>query len=87
MTTNEIRSTVRNFIRTNFIFDENRVLDDDVSLLGAGIIDSTGILELISFLEDTYALKFRDKELVPGNFDSVSKICSFVSLKLPPTSG
>ncbi len=87
MTNNNIATTVQHFIRTNFLFDETRTLEVDASLLGTGIIDSTGILELISFLEETYGLKFKDEELVADNFDSVAKISTFVSSKLPAISG
>lgn len=78
----EIRTVVHQFIRTNFIFDEKAELKDDQSLLGSGVIDSTGILELLAFLEETYHLKFQDNELVGENFDSIKKITVFVAQKL-----
>jgi acyl carrier protein len=64
------------------MFDDKKTLDEEESLLGSGIVDSTGILELIAYLEETYQLKFRDDELVADNFDSVAKISAFVSRKL-----
>jgi acyl carrier protein len=82
MTHDELRVTVQEFIRKNFIFDEKAQLGDDQSLLGTGIVDSTGILELIAFLEVTFNIKFADHELVADNFDSVSKILSFMTRKL-----
>ena len=81
MKSDEVRTRVRDFINTNFLFDDKRVIGDDESLLGSGTVDSTGILELISFLEDTLNLKFKDHELVADNFDSIAKIVSFVSKK------
>jgi acyl carrier protein len=76
-----IRTEVRNFIKTNFIYSDTKQLNDDESLLGSGVVDSTGVLELIAFLEEKFQLKFADSELVADNFDSVSKIISFVSQK------
>jgi acyl carrier protein len=85
MTQDQIREDIRQFIRKNFVFDARRVLEDKESLLGSGVIDSTGILELISYLEEHFAVKFEDTELTGENFDSIEKITSFVSGKL--TSG
>jgi acyl carrier protein len=82
MTQEEIRTRVHQFIRKNFLFDEKATLTDDQSLLGSGVVDSTGILELISFLEDTCKIKFEDSELVADNFDTVNRISSFVAHKL-----
>lgn len=85
MTHEELRAPVRQFIRKNFVFDDKTQLDDDQSLLGTGIVDSTGILELIAFLETTCNVKFTDNELVADNFDSVTKIIAFMARKLPRT--
>ncbi len=78
----EVGNQVREFIQRNFVFDDRRVLDPGESLIGSGIIDSTGVLELIGFLENTYQLRFEDDELVAGNFDSLEKISKFVLGKL-----
>jgi acyl carrier protein len=78
----DMHSTVQQFIRKNFIFDDKTQLGDDQSLLRTGIVDSTGILELIAFLEVTFKVKFADHELVADNFDSVSRIISFMNRKL-----
>ena len=78
----DIQKTVRDFIQQNFIFDSNIVLENDESLLGRGIIDSTGVLELIGFLEEKFQLQFGDDELVAENFDTVVKICDFLQKKL-----
>ena len=83
----EIAATTRDFIKKNFLFDNKRTLGADESLLGSRIVDSTGILELIAFLEETYSVTFKDDELVADNFDSVSKIASFIAHKVSNTSG
>jgi acyl carrier protein len=76
-----IRTEVREFVKKNFIYSDTKQLNDDESLLGSGVVDSTGVLELIAFLEEVFKLKFADSELVAENFDSVNKIVSFVSQK------
>jgi acyl carrier protein len=78
----DIQKAVRDFIRQNFIFDPNTVLANDESLLGAGIIDSTGVLELIGYLEEKFQLQFGDDELVAENFDTIIKITAFLKKKL-----
>jgi acyl carrier protein len=78
----DIQKAVRDFIQQNFIFDSNTVLANDESLLGAGIIDSTGVLELIGYLEEKFQLQFGDDELVAENFDTIIKITAFLKKKL-----
>lgn len=81
MTQDEVRTKVHQFIRKNFLFDDQTTLLDDQSLLGSGVVDSTGILELIAFLEETCRVKFEDSELVADNFDSIDKIAGFITAK------
>ena len=64
-----------------FLFDSNAVLEKDQSLLGSGVVDSTGILELISFLQSTYSISFKDDELVADNFDTLGRIGAIVMAK------
>jgi acyl carrier protein len=78
----EIQKTVKDFIQKNFIFDAATVHGDDESLLGTGVIDSTGVLELIGYLEEKYQLTFDDNELVAENFDTILKITAFLQKKL-----
>jgi acyl carrier protein len=78
----DIQKTVREFIQQNFVFDPNITFADDESLLGTGIIDSTGVLELISYLETKFQITFEDSELIGENFDNVFKIASFLKTKL-----
>lgn len=82
MTREELSAAVLEFIRKNFVFEEKTQIGENQSLLGTGIVDSTGILELIAFLETTFKIKFADSELVADNFDSLSKIISFMTRKL-----
>jgi len=75
--------TIRNFIIESFIIDGNpNQLDNDQSLLESGIIDSTGILELVSFIEEHYEVKIEDEELVPDHLDSVNNVVKFINKKL-----
>ena len=78
----DIGTTVNKFISKNFLFDESKSVPENDSLLGSGVIDSTGILELIAFLEQEYNVKFEDSELVAENFDSINKIKAFISKKI-----
>ena len=73
--------TIRKFVIDNYLFGEEGTLSDEDSFMETGIIDSTGILELVRFLESTYTIKVTDEELLPDNLDSVSKIVSFILAK------
>ena len=74
---------IREFIIANFLFGQagNTLKDDDSFLIG-GIIDSTGVLELVGFLETQYGISIDNEELIPDNLDSVNKVASFVRRKL-----
>jgi acyl carrier protein len=82
MTQEELQSKVRQFIRKNILFDDKVALEDDQSLLGSGVLDSTGILELITFLEETCGVKFENNELVSENFDTIARISAFIMTKV-----
>ena len=73
---------IRNFVITTFLFGEAGDLQDDTSFMGGGIIDSTGILELVMFIEETYAIKVQPEEMLPENFDNVNRVAAFISRKL-----
>ena len=73
---------IRDFILTNLVFDEGAALGNDTSFLDSGLIDSTGFLELIMFLESTYGIKVAPEEMVPGNLDSVNRAAQFLKRKL-----
>ena len=78
-----MRNEVREFFVENFLFgDETNMIADDVSFMESGTIDSTGILEIIEFLEDKYSILIEDSELTPENLDSLNAIVGFVNRKL-----
>ena len=73
---------IRTFIFENFLFDaEQEVLQNDTSFLEQGIIDSTGILELVELLEEEFSMSVEDDELVPENLDSVNLLSAFITRK------
>lgn len=74
-------SEVRAFIVDNFLFGLDDGFSDDTSLLGQGILDSTGVLELVAHLEEVYDIKVNEDELLPKNLDSISAIAAFVASK------
>jgi acyl carrier protein len=79
----EARDRLRAFIIENFLFgNENASLDDGESFLESGIIDSTGILEVVGFIEDEFGFEVMDEELVPDNFDSVSRLVGYIERKM-----
>lgn len=73
---------IRSFVVVNFLFGDAAPLHDDTSFLASGILDSTGILELVSFLEATYNITIETQELIPGNLDSINNIVRFLAGKL-----
>ena len=74
---------VRSFITTNFYVADPAQLADDASLLDAGIVDSTGVLEVVQFLESEFGLEVQDHEIVPENVDSIARIAAFIEKKTP----
>jgi len=78
----DVLNTVQNFIVENFLFDEKGNLNEDTALLESGIIDSTGILELVNFIEETYDIKIENDELLPENMNSLNKIEQFIQRKV-----
>jgi acyl carrier protein len=73
---------VKKFIAKNFLFsDDASAVREDQSLMSSGTLDSTGILELIMFVEERFGLKVADEEMLPENFDSVNAIASFIARK------
>ena len=78
----QITQEVRQFVVDNFVFENNRHLADDDSFLETGLIDSMGILTLIEFVKDKYAIAIEDEDVVPENWDSVRRIATFVGDRL-----
>ena len=79
-----IKSAIRNFIIENFLYGQDDNFENDVSFLEKGIIDSTGVLELVSFVEDKFGITVKDEELVPEYFDSVSNLELYISNRINP---
>jgi acyl carrier protein len=78
-----VSTQIKDFILKCFLFtDDPAALGDDQSLMSTGVLDSTGILELIHFVEETFGIKVADEEMLPENFDSVDAITAFVTRKL-----
>ncbi|HDD24322.1 MAG TPA: acyl carrier protein [Chloroflexi bacterium] len=76
------QTMVRNYILENFLFSDNQSdLTDEVSFLEEGIVDSTGVLELVMFVEETFGIRVEDEEIIPDNFDSVAKLSRYVEKK------
>jgi acyl carrier protein len=73
---------IKQFVLKNYLFTEDEsALADDESLIRGGIVDSTGMLELISHLEESYSIKVENAEMIPANFDSIETISRFVASK------
>jgi acyl carrier protein len=70
---------VKEFVIENFLFGEADGLMEDSSLLDSGIIDSTGILEVVAFIEEKYQFRIADEELVPENFATINDIARYIS--------
>ena len=78
------REEVRKFVVDNFLFGQGGDLGDDDSFLEKGVLDSTGVLELVAFLDRVFSVKVDDAELVPDNLDSINAICAFLERKQQP---
>lgn len=77
-----IKTKIRVFVVQNFLFGQDDGLTDDDSFLEKGVIDSTGVIELVAHLEETYGIKVNDAELVPENLDSINSVCAFLQRKI-----
>jgi acyl carrier protein len=81
----KIRVEMTQFIITNYLFGNSVLVPgDDDSLIDAGIIDSTGILELIEFLESNFGIEVSEVETVPANLDGIARLTKFVESKSAP---
>ena len=77
-----MKQRIRAFIIDNYMYGSSPdELDDEVSFLEAGIIDSTGVMELILFLEEEFGVHVEDAEMVPDNLDSVNRLCQYLERK------
>ncbi len=78
---NKIHEQVRSYIVDNFLFGDDNGLQNGTSFLDEGIIDSTGILELVAHLEETFGIHIEDEELIPENLDSIDNIVAFLNIR------
>jgi len=79
---NEVKDKIRGYIVENFLFSEDKtLLVDDKSFIDSGILDSTGILEIVGFTEEEFGIKVEDDEMIPDNLDSVSRLVGFILRK------
>ncbi len=77
----DIKITVRQFLLDNFVMGGKVTIADETSFMKGHILDSTGFIELIMFIEETYGVKVEDDEMLPSNFDSLNNIESYVNRK------
>jgi acyl carrier protein len=77
----DLKKQIRAFIVQNFIVEKATDLKDNDSLLQLQIVDSTGFLELIHFIEETFAVKVADDEMVPENLETIDNIAQFIARK------
>ena len=77
-----VSAKIRKFMIENFLFEDNGGLREETSFLENGIIDSTGVLELIDFLEKSFGINVEDQEIIPENLDSISRVAAYVQSKL-----
>jgi len=84
METVDIESEIRSFLVTHFLAGRAEKLRDDGSLLG-DVIDSVGVLELVTYLQEHFAISVEDADVIPGNLDSLNNLVSYVARKLGTT--
>jgi acyl carrier protein len=77
----QLKQQIRDFVTSNFYVADPASLEDSNSLLDRGIIDSTGVLEVIAFIEETFDIAVQDSEMLPDNLDSIDRIAGFVTRK------
>lgn len=76
-----LRDDIRNFVVDNFLFGEEEGLSNDSSFVKEGIVDSTGILQLVAFIQERYLIPVEDDDLVPENLDSITRVAAFIERK------
>ena len=78
----EIKDKIRAYVVENFLFGNDEELEEGTSFLEEGIIDSTGILELVSYMEEEFSIVVEDEELIPENLDSINNVVAYLGRKL-----
>ncbi len=81
MDQNVIRLTTKAYIVENFLLGAENELDHGTQLMEAGILDSTGVMELVAFLETTFGVAIKDEEIIPENLNSLDYISGFIAQK------
>lgn len=76
-----VEAMVLRYLQENFLFSDDGKLGNDDSLMETGVLDSTGVLELIAFLEGTFEIVVEDEEMLPENLDSIARIGEYVRRK------
>jgi acyl carrier protein len=80
-----VQARARRFVVENFYAADPSEISDDTSLITSGLVDSTGMLEVIAFLESEYGFKIEDREMVPANLETINRIAAFVARKKQPS--
>lgn len=75
------RTEIRDFLVDRFLFGNDSKITDTMSLVESGTIDSTGILELVAYVEERFSVSISDEEIVPEHFDSIAKLSTFIERK------
>jgi acyl carrier protein len=77
-----IKQQIRSYVAENLLFNsKNYTLDDNTSFLETGIVDSTGVIELVLFVEENFGIQVDNEEIIPDNFDSVNNLATYVMRK------
>lgn len=77
-----VATTVRRFIEETYLLGQTDPPGDHESFLDGGLLDSTGVLQLVAFIEETYGVDVADEEVTPDNLDSIEKVAAYVGRKL-----
>ena len=83
VSTIDIKDRIRQFVTTTFYVPDPAQVTDTTSFLDTGIVDSTGVLEIIAFLQSEFGIEVEDNEILPENLDSVAAIAAYISRKQP----
>lgn len=77
----DVKNKIRTFIIDNYLFGDDEGLEEGTSFLDEGIVDSTGMLELIEFISEEFEIKVEDDELIPENLDSINNVTAYIRRK------
>ena len=77
------KELIRQFVVDTFMFGDEGDLADEDSLIASGVMDSTGVLELVAFIEEQFAFKIEDVEMTPENLDGIHRIVTYIEARRP----